>query len=180
MQWKIDPVHSSIEFGVRHLGIANVRGRFLTFDGSVETDNINVPVSAEARIAAVSLDTNDAQRDAQLRGPEVLDADGHPEIVFRSTSIVPGTPGETDLLHYEIEGELTIRGVTRPVHFKASVTSPIVDHKGATRVAAEVAGQIRRAEWGIEFSHNPIINNALLIGEEVYFNFHLQTVRQPD
>jgi len=178
MQWKIDPSHSSVEFGVRHLGFANVRGHFRTFEGSVETDSINLPVYAEARIATASVDTNEPRRDEHLRSAEGLDATDHPEILFRSTAITAGTPNDTDLLHYEIDGELTIRGITQPVHFKASVTSPLTDHNGATRVAAEVTGVIKRAEWGIEFSHNPLVNNALLIGEEVYFHFHLQTLQQ--
>ena len=161
MQWTIDPTHSEIGFGVRHLGISTVRGRFQKFTGIVETKAAGTPTAVEVTIEAGSIDTNVADRDAHLRSPDFLDVATHPSITFRSTKIT-----ELGRNEYDISGDLTIRGVTRPVSFKAEVEAPVKDPWGNRRVAAVASGKIKFRETiaqGLESAPRAFIG--LLRGE---------------
>lgn len=178
MLWKIDPVHSAIEFGVRHLGFSNVRGRFGELSGEIETDGAGTPTRVEATIATASVDTNNEQRDGHIRSVDILDTDKYPEMRFQSTAITTAAGSDPSLQYYQITGDLTLHGVTHPVSLTASVTQPITDHMGGTRVAIEVQGRLKRTDWGIELSQNPLVNNALLVGEEVTLRFELQAVKE--
>src|SRR5918992_5502897 len=111
--WSVDPSHSSVEFSVKHLGIATVRGVFNDFEGSFEVGDDG---SAEARgtVKAASIDTNEEQRDAHLRSEDFFHAQVHPELSFESTEIRP-----LDEDAFEVHGELTMRGVTRPIVLRA-------------------------------------------------------------
>src|SRR5271155_783906 len=103
--WKVDPVHSSVEFQVKHLGIATVKGQFKEFEGTLEVGPDGARASGTVQVASV--DTHEPQRDGHLRSADFFDADEPPEITFSSTAIRP-----TDDDSFEIEGELTIHGVT--------------------------------------------------------------------
>ncbi|AEB11464.1 YceI family protein [Marinithermus hydrothermalis] len=169
-KWNIDPSHTSITFAVRHMGLATVRGQFNEVSGQVELDDANQPVAIEARIKAASIDTRDAQRDAHLRSADFLDADNHPEIVFKSTQIEP-----LGNQRYRITGDLTIRGVTRPVTFEATLTTPVKDPWGNLRTAAHAEGTLNRKDWGLTW--NQVLEfGALLVGEEVRFEIDVEAV----
>src|SRR5271156_525 len=104
--WQVDKVHSSVEFQVKHLGIATVKGQFTEFEGTLEVTGDGARAHGKAKVASV--DTREPQRDAHLRSPDFFDADTHPEITFASTAIRP-----IDEETFEIEGDFTIRGVGR-------------------------------------------------------------------
>src|SRR5919205_2589951 len=107
--YAIDPAHSVVEFVVRHLGLAKVRGRFNEFEGVVHIAEDPSQSSARVTIQAASIDTRDDKRDAHLRGPDFLDAERYPTLEFRST----GARQEGD--DWLLDGELTVKGETRPV-----------------------------------------------------------------
>ncbi len=166
--WTIDPTHTQIEFSVRHMGLATVRGRFGRFAGSVATDERGEPVSVSVDIETTSIDTNVADRDAHLRSPDFFDAEAHPTITFRSSG-VRSLGGD----RFEVQGDLTMHGVTRPVVLEAEVGAPVRDPWGLQRRAAVVGGRIRRKEFGLTW--NQVLEaGALLVGEEVALSFDVQ------
>ena len=113
MRWTIDPSHSRIEFSVKHMAIATVRGHFRNFTFDAETNARGELLSLTASIDANSIDTNAEQRDAHLRSPDFLDAANHPTLEFRSTRVT-----REGVNVYDVEGSLTIRGLARPVRLQ--------------------------------------------------------------
>ncbi len=143
--WKVDPVHSGVEFQVKHLGIATVKGQFKEFEGTVEVS----PDGAKAygTVKTASVDTREPQRDEHLRSADFFEAEKYPEIAFRSTTIRP--VGEDEL---EIDGELTIHGVTRPITLKAEIEGTETDLQGNDRVGLSASAQINRSDYEMKFN----------------------------
>ena len=170
MKWNLDPAHSSIEFSVRHMGFATVRGRFKRFTVEIESDGQNHLSRVGAVIDATSIDTGEAQRDQHLRSVDFFDAERFPELRFTGTRIEPVAGNR-----YRISGDLSVRGTAKPVTFDVEVQEPINDPFGNVRVAAEASGKLNRKDWGLGW--NQVLEaGALLVGEEVRFSFDLQAV----
>lgn len=170
MKWNLDTSHTSIDFKVRHMGIASVRGSLKVLSGSVETDEAGRPSKIEAVIDAASIATGEPQRDGHLRSADFLHAEQYPEIRFVSTQIEPLGGNR-----YRIQGNLTIRDITKPVTLEAEVSAPIKDPRGMQRVAASASGQINRKDWNLTW--NQVLElGALLVGEEVKFNLEVEAV----
>lgn len=174
MKWTLDPAHSSVDFAVRHMGFATVRGRFKTFTVDVESDELGELSRLEARIDAASIDTGEPQRDAHLRSDDFLAAERFPELRFTATRIeLAGARS------YRVTGDLTIRGASRPVDFNVEVQEPINDPFGKVRVAAEASGKLNRKTWGLNW--NQVLEaGALLVGEEVRFTIDMQAIAVED
>jgi polyisoprenoid-binding protein YceI len=143
--WTVDPAHSSVEFQVKHMGIATVKGTFNDYEGVLEIS----PDGAQARgsVKVASVDTREPQRDAHLRSADFFDAETYPEITFASTAIQP-----LDEETFRIEGDLTIHGITRKVTLEAILQGSDDDPWGNTRVALEVVGQISRSDFDMKFN----------------------------
>jgi len=170
MKWNLDPSHTSIDFKVRHMGIASVRGSLKVLSGSVETDEAGRPIQVEAVIDAASIATGEPQRDGHLRSADFLHAEQYPEIRFVSTQIEPLGGNR-----YRIQGNLTIRDITKPVTLEAEVSAPIKDPWGMQRVAASASGQINRKDWNLTW--NPVLGlGALLVGEDDKVNREVEAV----
>ncbi len=170
MQWTIDPTHSEIGFGVRHLGISTVRGRFQKFEGTVETTEAGAPIALSVTVDAASIDTNVSDRDNHLRSADFLDVTKYPTIGYRSTKIAEDDRGE-----YDITGDLTIHGVTRSVSFRAEVEAPVKDPWGNRRVAGVASGKLNRKDFGLHW--NQLLEaGGLLVGEEVKFHFEVELI----
>lgn len=170
MKWNLDPAHSSIEFSVRHMGFATVRGRFKRFTVEIESDGQNRLTRVGSVIDASSVDTGEAQRDQHLRSADFFDAERFPEIRFTGTRIDPVADDR-----YRITGDLSVRGTVKPVTFDVEVQQPINDPFGNVRVAAEVSGKLNRKDWGLGW--NQVLEaGALLVGEEVSFSIDLQAI----
>ncbi|MBS3933249.1 MAG: YceI family protein [Truepera sp.] len=169
MTWNLDPSHTSIAFAVRHMGFATVRGTLKAVGGSVELDEQGAPRAIHAVIDATSITTHDANRDAHLRSADFLEAEAHPEIVFRSTKIE--LRGDKYLVH----GELTIRDVAKPVALELETSQPLTDPWGNRRAAGSVSGKLNRKDWGLTW--NQLLEaGSLLVGEEVRFTIDAEVV----
>jgi polyisoprenoid-binding protein YceI len=162
-RWTLDGLHSSVSFAVRHLGLAKVRGRFTDFDATLDVGESPDDIRIEATIAVASIDTGNSDRDDHVRSPEFLDVDRHPTITFRSTR-VSGT-GED----WQLEGEATIAGVTRPVTFDVEFGGT-GDLMGRVHAGFGTSGQVSRKDHGIDFG--PVYNAAL--GDVVKFDLDLE------
>jgi polyisoprenoid-binding protein YceI len=144
--WQVDKVHSSVEFHVKHLGIATVKGQFTDFEGTLEVSPESTVAYGTVEVASVN--TREPARDEHLRSADFFDAENNPEITFRSTSI-----GELDNDEFEITGDITIHGVTRPLTLKATLEGiEPEDHQGNTRVGLSAAAQIERGDFGMKFN----------------------------
>jgi polyisoprenoid-binding protein YceI len=143
--WNVDPVHSSVEFQVKHLGIATVKGRFKEFEGTLEVGPDGARASGKAIVASV--DTHEPQRDAHLRSADFFDAENHPEITFQSTAI-----RALDEDTFQIEGDFTIHGVTRTLTLEATVEGTETDPQGNPRVGLSASAQINRSDYDMKFN----------------------------
>ncbi|HEY2767228.1 MAG TPA: YceI family protein [Solirubrobacteraceae bacterium] len=164
--WKVDPVHSSVEFHVKHLGIATVKGQFKQFEGTLVSDPDGVV--AYGTVDTASVDTREPQRDEHLRSPDFFEVDKYPQITFRSSEI--RATGEDE---FEIVADLTIHGVTRQVTLGATLEGvEPEDHQGNTRVGISATTQINRSDFEMRFnaalgSGNVVVSDKVKILVEV-------------
>jgi len=165
--WNIDPTHSTIEFAVRHLGIATVKGRANGFNGTIAGGDAP---SIEGAVPVASLTTFDETRDGHLLAPDFFDAERHPELRFVSRSI------ERDGDELVVTGDLTIKGVTREVELRGEVTGANVDPWGNERVGLEATGQISRSDYGMKFALAGGSGN-LVVGDKVKIDIDVSAVR---
>ncbi|MER6342422.1 YceI family protein [Streptomyces tendae] len=163
--WALDPFHSSVNFTIRHLGIAKVRGRFTGFDTELHVGRTAEEVRVTSTIDLASIDTGNADRDAHVRASDLLDVAKRPTMSFRSTRV--SGAGED----WTMEGELTIGDVTRPVtlavEFGGLVDVPM--EGGGRHAGFEATGEIRRSEYGLDFAPG-------LLGEVVKIQLDMQFV----
>jgi polyisoprenoid-binding protein YceI len=172
--WSIDPSHSSIEFRVKHMGIATVKGTFREFQGSIVVGEEPEAATVTGAVDVASVDTRENDRDAHLRSPDFFDAENHPQATFAATTLRP-TEGEG----FELDGELTIRGVTKPVRLVGEVQGSGVDPWGNDRLALELTGQISRGDYGMTF--NQVLGSGnLLVSDKVKLELQLETVKATD
>ena len=169
--WKIDPVHSHIGFVARHAMVAKVRGRFTEFSGDVHIDDIPARSSVDVTIEAGSITTDSAQRDTHLRSPDFLDVERYPVLTFRSTG-VEVTGNDT----LRLSGDLTIKGVTRPVTLDVTYEGAQVDPWGNTRAGFSAVAETDREDFGIAWNQAMDTGN-LLIGRKVRIELDIELVR---
>jgi polyisoprenoid-binding protein YceI len=170
--WTADPAHSSIGFSVKHLGIATVRGSFGEFEGKLELgdDLSSAKITGSAKVD--SIDTSEPQRDAHLKSPDFFDAENHPELTFTSTSI-----RELGGSSFEIVGDLTMHGVTKPVTLKAEVEGTETDPWGNDRVGLEITGQLSRSDWEMRFNQ-ALGSGNLMVSDTVKLALDISAVKQ--
>jgi polyisoprenoid-binding protein YceI len=170
--WSVDPGHSNVEFQVKHLGIATVRGAFREFEGTLEIGDDLESAKAYGTVKAASVDTNEPQRDEHLRSADFFDVATHPELTFASTAI---RPLDDDTL--EIEGELTLHGVTNPITLQAEIQGFESDPWGNDRVGLEVTGQLNRADYGMKFNQ-ALGSGNVLVSDKVKLRLDISAVKQ--
>lgn len=167
--WAIDPIHSTIGFAVRHLGITTYRGSFPGAAGGIETrDGAIAAVQGTIRVA--DLVTQDANLTGHLLTPDFFDAATYPEAGFVSTAVEQGDDGSL-----RISGDLTLRGVTRPVELVGEVEGVGQDAYGNTKLGLTVRGVIDRTEFGVSWNA-PLANGALAVAEKVKLELDVQAV----
>jgi polyisoprenoid-binding protein YceI len=157
--WQVDPVHSVVEFRVRHMMIATVKGRFRDFDGAI--DACEVP-SVAGTIRVASLETLDARRDEHLRSPDFFDAERFPEISFEASAI----EFDGDDRRFLVPGELTIKDVTRPVLLDGAFQGVGVHPDGGERIAFGLRGEVDRTDFGLVWNR-ALETGGMLVGNTV-------------
>jgi polyisoprenoid-binding protein YceI len=169
--YTLDPYHSSVHFQIKHLGLSNVRGTFKSFTTTLVVGETLADVAVEASIDLSSIDTGQPDRDAHLLGTDFFDADRNPTMSFRSTSIT-----QRDANEYDMTGELTINGVTRPATFRTEFNgTEIFPADQSVHVGFTATGEIRRGDFGIDFNM-PLGVDKLAMGEKVKVELDIQFV----
>jgi len=167
-KWVLDPMHSEVQFKVKHLVISTVTGSFKKFEGTMETENddftgANINISLDVN----SIDTNQDQRDGHLKGADFFDAEQYPSITFKSTSF------EKDGDDYVLKGDLTIKGITKPVTLTAEHGGSATDFYGNTKAGFDVVGKINRKDFGLTWD-GITEAGSVVVSEEVKLIFNVQ------
>ncbi len=170
MKWNLDSSHSSIEFTVKHMALTSVRGRFTEFTGEGHTNAAGVLERVRVVIKAASLNTAEEQRDAHLRSADFFDTDKYPTIIYESTEIKLVSPDR-----YEMTGDLTMHGVTRPLSMVFTTTNPVRGMAGEVRVGGQSQGTLRRKDWGLVWNH-VLEFGGVVVSDEVWFTVTVQSV----
>ena len=158
--WTIDPVHSEVSFVVRHMMVSKVRGRFDKFEGTIVTAEDPLQSSVNATVDLSSVNTGEPNRDNHIRSADFFEVESHPTLTFHSTGVRPD--GDNFLL----DGDLTIRGTTRPVTLKLEVNGFGPDAYGGTRAGFSATGEINRNDFGVSYN-GPIPGGGVAVSEKV-------------
>jgi len=171
--WNIDPTHSSAQFKVKHMMISNVKGEFTAVTGSLKHDSEDPTNSyVEASIDAGTINTRDTQRDAHLKSSDFFHVEEHPALTFKSTRISKTAEGGL-----AVTGDLTIRGVTRPVTFEVEgPTAPAKDPWGNTRVGLSANTRINRKDFGLTWNA-ALETGGILVGDEVTITLDVEFIK---
>jgi polyisoprenoid-binding protein YceI len=170
--WKLDPTHSEVTFSVRHLAISKVRGSFKTFDATVVTAENPADSTFTASIEVASIDTNNADRDGHLRTGDFFLVEEFPTIDFVSTGL------DHDGDDFLLQGNLTVRGVTKPVTIKAEFGGITADPYGQTKAGATGTLKINRTDFGVNWNA-ALETGGFMLGDEVTITIEGQLVLQP-
>lgn len=172
--WTIDPAHSNVEFAVKHLMIATVKGRFADVKGTVRHNDAEPSKSeVDIEIGTASIDTRAEQRDAHLRSPDFFDVKRFPMMRFKSTRIEGNIDSEFKLI-----GDLTIRDQTREVALKAEFNGRERDPWGGERMGFEASGKINRKEFGLNWNQ-VLESGGWLVGDDIKLSIEVELVKQP-
>ena len=167
--WDIDPVHADVSLTVRHMMVSKVRGRLGTFSGEIVTAPQFTDSVVTASVDASSVDTGNAQRDGHIRTADFFEVENHPTWSFRSTAIRP------DGDDYALDGELTIKGVTRPVTFSLEVNGFGPDAYGGTRAGFSATTTINRSDFAVDISM-PLDGGGVVVSEKVQVALEIEAV----
>ena len=168
--WDIDPTHSTVGFSVRHMMVSKVRGYFREFTGEIVTASNPTDSAVTASIELGSIDTRQEQRDAHIRSADFFDADNHPTMTFRSTGV--RVEDEAD---WFVDGELTIKGNTRPVVLALELNGFGPDAYGGTRAGFTAKTEINRNEFGVDIKM-PMDGGGVVVGDKVTVELEIEAV----
>lgn len=170
--WNIDPVHSEVGFTVRHMMVSKVRGSFRTFSGQVVTADDPLQSTVTATVELASVDTGNGDRDNHLRSADFFETDAHRTMTFQSTAI------RSDGGDLTLVGDLTLRGVTKPVELALEIGGFGPDAFGGTRAGFSASGEIKRSDFGVEY--NAVLETGgLVLSDKVTLNLEIQLVLVP-
>ena len=169
--YKADSTHADIGFAVKHLVISKVRGHFKEFDATLQLDENNNLVEAEATIEVGSIDTANEERDKHLRSVEFFDAESHPQITFKSTGIEHRNGRDV------IVGDFTIRGTTKEIALPYTLSGPVQDPWGNTKVGFHTEITIDRTEYGLTWNA-ALEAGGVVVGENVEISVDLEFAKQ--
>ncbi|HVA60962.1 MAG TPA: YceI family protein [Mycobacteriales bacterium] len=167
--WSIDPVHSDLSFSIRHMMVSKVRGRFATVDGTIVTAEDPLASSATATVDVDSFDTGNEQRDNHVRSADFLEAEKFPTMTFRSTGVRQNGDG------FQLEGELSLHGVTRPLTLDVEVNGFTKDPFGGTRAGFSATGEINRKDFGVTIDM-PMDGGGVVVGDKVSLHLEIEAV----
>ncbi len=175
MAWQLDTSHSSVEFSARHMMISSVRGQFKEFSGQVHFDEQTPKNSwVTVEITADSIDTRDGQRDGHLRSPDFLNTEEFPLITFKSTGVE-----KINDSHGRIHGDLTIRGVSRPVVLDTEFMGKARSPWGTTNAGFSAATTIDRKDWGLTWNA-ALETGGVLVSDQIKIAIEVELIEQPE
>ena len=169
--WTLDAAHSTVGFTVRHMMVSKVRGRFTDYTADIVTAEDPLRSTVNATIQMASIDTGDEGRDGHLRTNDFFDIEEFPTMTFTSTGITGSGPD------YELAGDLTIKGVTKPVTFDLEFGGVGKDPWGNTRAGFTVTGTINRKDFGM--AYNAVLETGgIMVGEKVSIELDIEATLQ--
>ena len=167
--WTIDPTHSEVGFSVRHMMVSKVRGKFAAFAGDLVTGDSPASSSVTATIELASIDTGNTDRDNHVKSADFFDVDHHPVMTYTSTGV--RTSGD----HFVLDGNLLLRGVTKPVALRLELGGFGPDAFGGYRVGFSASGEILRSDFGIDF--NAVLEaGGVIVSDKVTINLEIEAV----
>lgn len=172
MEWSIDPAHTQVGFSVKHLMITNVRGRFPGVSGTIRINAESMQPEVDVSIDVASITTGDPKRDAHLRSADFLHADQHPTIHFHANRVQGNVESK-----FTLDGELTIRGVTRPTTLYVISEGGARDPWGNEKAGFTATTTINRKDFGLEWNV-ALEAGGVLVGDDVRITIEAQLVRQ--
>jgi polyisoprenoid-binding protein YceI len=172
-RWTVDPRHSAVEFAVKHLMIATIKGRFREFEGAMEVQGATGDVRGHGVVKVESIDTAEPTRDDHLLSSDFFDVERFPEIRFTVREVEPIEEGR-----YRVHGAVRIRGVRRELTLDAIVSGPARDPWGDERLALDLSGVLNRKDFGLRW--NQVVDAGPVAGDEVRLAISLSLVRQGD
>jgi polyisoprenoid-binding protein YceI len=167
--WDIDATHSTVGFSVRHMMVSKVRGYFREFSGEIVTAADPADSTVTATIDLGSIDTRQEQRDAHIRSADFFDAENHPQMTFRSTAV------RTDGADWVVDGELTIKGATRPVSLALELNGFGPDAYGGVRAGFSAKTDINRNEFGVDIKM-PMDGGGVVVGDKITVELEIEAV----
>jgi len=172
-KWAVDPTHSEVQFKVKHLMITNVTGNFTQFNVEATTEEEDFSSANFAFSAAIDgISTNNEQRDGHLKSGDFFDAEAHPELTFKSTSVDKISADE-----YTINGAFTIKGITKPATLKMELGGVAQDPYGNRKAGLTLNGKINRSDFGLSWNA-ALETGGVMVSEEVKLNAEIQLVKQ--
>lgn len=171
--WTLDPSHTLVEFSVKHMMIATVKGRFTGIEGTIEADPADLTTaSITASVDVASVNTGDAQRDGHLRSADFFAVEEYPKLTFQSRKVTRKAEDE-----YEVTGDLTIRGVTREVTLGLTYEGQGKDPWGNERIGVTLEGKVNRKEFNLNW--NVVLETGgILVGDDVKIAISAQAIKQ--
>jgi polyisoprenoid-binding protein YceI len=167
--WNIDPIHSEVGFSVRHMMVSKVRGRFTNFSGQIVTAGDPFKSSATAEIDLRSITTGHDQRDEHLRSADFFEVETYPTMTYRSTR------ARFEDGNYVLDGELTLKGVTRSVPLVLELNGFGPDAYGGTRAGFTASGEINRRDFNVNFSA-PMQNGGAVVADKITLHLEIEAV----
>lgn len=175
MSWTIDPSHTRANFTVRHMMISNVHGQFDDISGTVEfNEDDSTQSSLNVKIGVASINTRDEKRDGHLKSPDFFDVANHPYLTFQSTQ-VQKTGENTG----RVTGDLTIRGISKPVVLEVEYNGQAKSPWGTTSAGFSASGKLNRKDWGLNWNV-ALETGGWLVGDEIKISIEAEIVKQPE
>ncbi|SOE01598.1 YceI family protein [Blastococcus haudaquaticus] len=167
--WDIDASHSTVGFSVRHMMVSKVRGYFREFAGEIVTAADPAQSTVTATVNMDSIDTRQEQRDAHIRSADFFDVGNHTEMTFRSTSV------STDGADWTVAGDLTIKGITKPVTLELELNGFGPDAYGGTRAGFSAKTEISRKAYGVDIDM-PMDGGGVVVGDKISVELEIEAV----
>jgi polyisoprenoid-binding protein YceI len=168
-EWDLDLVHSEVGFSVRHMMVSKVRGKFTKVEGQIVTAENPTDSSVSATVDLSSIDTGNPDRDNHLRSADFFEVEKHPSMTYRSTSITP------DGDDFTVDGELTLKGVTKPLQLHLELGGFGPDPYGGTRAGFSASGEIKRSDFGVDFNA-ALETGGVVVGDKITLNLEIEAV----
>jgi polyisoprenoid-binding protein YceI len=168
--WTIDPVHSEVGFSARHMMVSKVRGRFTAFSGQIVTGDDPLKSSATAEIDLSSINTGQEQRDAHIKSADFFEVETYPTMTYKSTG-VRVEDGE-----YILDGDLTLKGVTKNVPLRLELNGFGPDPYGGTRAGFTATGEINRRDFNVSFNA-PMANGGVVVSDKIQLQLEIEAVK---